>query len=95
VKGGHRIFLTHGHIYNVYSNSDRIAQLAKAYKADIAVYGHTHYPEIRRQDSVLVMNPGSLGYPRQAGHRPSYIILNIAEDGTADPGLRYVPEGRG
>ena len=39
---GHRIFLTHGHIYGVRSTLEMLVAAAKEAQADIAVYGHTH-----------------------------------------------------
>ena len=33
------------------------------------MYGHTHMPVIENEDGILVINPGSLTYPRQRGRR--------------------------
>ena len=57
----------------------------------IAIYGHTHYPEIHRTESgLLVMNPGSLAYPRQQGYQPSYIVLTINEKDELSAEIRYL-----
>jgi len=36
--------------------------------SDLLVYGHTHYPVIWREGEQLVVNPGSVGQPRD--HKP-------------------------
>ncbi|MBR5916457.1 MAG: YfcE family phosphodiesterase, partial [Lachnospiraceae bacterium] len=41
---GHRIFVTHGHLYNVSSGLWRIIDEAKDRECDIALFGHTHRP---------------------------------------------------
>ena len=36
-------------------------------------------PVIENEDGILVINPGSLTYPRQRGRRPSYAVMQIEE----------------
>lgn len=43
---------------------------------DILVYGHTHYPVITSIDGCLVLNPGSVGQPRDGDPRGSYILYD-------------------
>lgn len=43
---------------------------------DILVYGHTHYPLITRVDGTTLLNPGSVGQPRDGDWRPSYAVLD-------------------
>ena len=45
------------------------------------MYGHTHRPFYKTIDGVTILNPGSLGYPRQAGHIPTYMIMEVADNG--------------
>jgi predicted phosphodiesterase len=47
-------------------------------EADILVVGHTHQPVIDQQGPRLVINPGSLGQPRNPAfpHRRTYAILD-------------------
>ncbi len=40
--------------------------------------GHTHFPMIRRIGAQLVINPGSVGQPRDGDPRASYAVI---EDG--------------
>ncbi|OUP01231.1 YfcE family phosphodiesterase, partial [Drancourtella sp. An210] len=39
---------------------------------------------------MAVMNPGSLTYPRQEGRLPSYIILEIDENGKISGEIKYI-----
>lgn len=77
---GKRIWLTHGHRYEA---KDRIQELiwwSRQYGADVVVYGHSHRPEIRQEEDVLIINPGSAAYPRQA-KIPTIAVLKINRDG--------------
>ncbi len=52
--------------------------------------GHTHRPFYENINGIIVLNPGSLSYPRQEGHKPSYIIMNIDESGKIDVEIKYI-----
>ncbi len=75
--GNYRVWVTHGHHYYVSVGTERIRREAEARGKDIVIFGHTHRPLIDREGEVTLLNPGSLSYPRQEGHRPSYIIMEI------------------
>ena len=75
IEGLH-IFLTHGHAYGVSMGTERPVEEALSRKADVVMYGHTHRPMIMREGRLWVINPGSLSYPRQEGHDPTYIVMN-------------------
>lgn len=75
--GPYKVWVTHGHNYYVYMGNETIKKEAIARGMDIVMYGHTHRPVIDRTDGIIAINPGSLSYPRQDGHRPSYIIMEI------------------
>ena len=80
--GPHRAFLTHGHYYNVALDVDRLWEEAKDRGCDIAMFGHTHRPYLEEREGITLLNPGSLSYPRQEGRMPSYMIMDLEEDGT-------------
>jgi len=45
--------------------------------ADVILLGHTHYPFIKKlNNNKLIINPGSVGQPRDIGNMSSYIILD-------------------
>ena len=87
--GKYKAMITHGHYYNVNMGRERLVEEAKSRGFDIVMYGHTHRPIIEVIDGIMVLNPGSLSYPRQEGRRPSYIILDIDDMGDAHYRLCY------
>jgi putative phosphoesterase len=52
---------------------------------DAVVYGHTHLPEVTRQGSLLVLNPGSPTERRRAPTR-TMIVLHVG-NGRLEPHL--------
>ena len=88
--GGHRIFMTHGHGYFVHSGTLYLKREARKKGADIVMFGHTHKPYMEEDDELLVLNPGSLSLPRQEGHRPTYIVMETADDGQISYELCYL-----
>lgn len=73
----YKVWVTHGHNYYVNTNPEFIRKEARLRSADIVIYGHTHRPVIEKKDDLIVINPGSLTYPRQEGRRPSYVVLEV------------------
>ncbi len=89
IQGKH-IFITHGHYYYVTMNEEYLKKEAKERGADIVMYGHTHRPAYSKKDGLITLNPGSIAYPRQIGREPSYMIMEIDENGTVNVQLMYV-----
>lgn len=78
--GGHMIFLTHGHRYGVNYSLYDVEDIARESGADIAMFGHTHVPYFERQkDGFVMLNPGSLGRPRQQDRKETYLIMEVDE----------------
>ena len=44
----------------------------------VIIYGHTHQPQVEKQQGVLYVNPGSAVHPR-FGYPPSVALLQIEE----------------
>lgn len=42
----------------------------------VSVYGHAHYPYIHANNGCYLVNPGSIGQPRDVGGLASYVIVN-------------------
>ncbi len=69
---GKKIFLTHGHMYDVKSGYEKIKNEAFEKGVDIVIFGHTHIPYI--DDGLPVLfNPG-------AAKDGNYGILEILGD---------------
>ena len=88
--GKFHVLITHGHYYYVTTGNELIKREARARGMDIVIYGHTHRPVVDIDNEITALNPGSLTYPRQDGKKPSYIIMNIDDNGQADFSIHYL-----
>ncbi|PCJ61785.1 MAG: transporter [Planctomycetota bacterium] len=79
--GGTSFLLCHGSPFNpeeyVYPDAseesiDRFADLSY----DYILMGHTHYPFHSKRGGVNLVNPGSVGQPRDIGNLSSYTIID-------------------
>lgn len=87
---GKHIFMTHGHYYYVSMNEERLKEEAKNRGADIVMYGHTHRPSYVCEDGLIILNPGSIAYPRQIGRKPTYMIMQIEQNCDPKIELMYI-----
>jgi predicted phosphodiesterase len=58
------------------------AELEAAYSPldrRLAVYGHIHWPYVRRIGGMIVANSGSVGLPYDGDHRAAYLLLDDEE----------------
>lgn len=88
--GRYHVWVTHGHSYYVSVGCERIKQEARERGVDIVMFGHTHRPYLDEEEDLITLNPGSLSYPRQDGRRPSYIVMELDEEGKADFRIEYL-----
>ncbi len=72
--GGKKIFLTHGHRFNVKFGLYTYDCAARERGADVALFGHTHQPFEDYHDGMYLFNPGSL----RSG---SYGIMDVSPSG--------------
>lgn len=86
--GKYKVLLTHGHYYNV-SNRPGLSETGSKRAGDLillcSVLTHRPYFDIDKsgEKELITLNPGSLSYPRQEGHRPSYMLMKIDDNGEA------------
>ena len=59
----------------------RAEEFLGATGADLLVLGHTHIPFVHLLEGRALMNPGSVGQPRDGDPRASYAIVDITEGG--------------
>ncbi len=76
---GHKIFLTHGHQYNVYFGLERLAYKAMEVGADLVLFGHSHINVDESYRNIRLINPGSTTYPRGGDMRRGFMILDLDE----------------
>lgn len=75
---GYYIYITHGHILDVNRSIDKLYYRAKEIGADIALYGHTHKMFVDESD-ILVLNPGSISYPRDS-NLCTFAIIELTDN---------------
>jgi putative phosphoesterase len=68
-----RFMVMHGHDMKF----DKLREIARRYKVNVMVTGHTHVRMLKKVDGVIFINPGSIGVPKGDG-QPS---IAIYEDG--------------
>ena len=88
--GNHKIFMTHGHYYNVSVETQTIVNEGIGRGADIVMFGHIHRSVYEDENGILLLNPGSLSLPRQIGHEPTYALLTIDDDDDVKCEIRYL-----
>ena len=76
-----RIFLCHGSPKNIdkyiYKNSPiKDKKLLDVKNHDLVIYGHTHYPAKWNYSKRIILNPGSVGQPRDNKPGASWILLD-------------------
>ena len=59
---GKKIFICHGHRYNVKYGYNSIYYRGKEIGADIVLFGHSHIPIIEEYNGIILMNPGSISH---------------------------------
>jgi putative phosphoesterase len=86
--GGDTITVVHGspggvddYLYPTDLTLDLIHEISES--TDVFVWGHTHYPLITSVNGVLLVNPGSVGQPRDGDWRASYAVWD-SSDGTVE-----------
>lgn len=72
-NNGVRFMMTHGHDIEF----DKLKKMAKAYRADVMITGHTHVRLLKEEDGTIFVNPGSIGVPK-GDRQPS---IAVYEDG--------------
>ena len=81
---GKRIFITHGHLYDVKCGYKKIISAAKNKSADICMFGHTHNADIFYDEETLFLNPGSITFKAC-----SFAMLEITSTG-ADVNIMFL-----
>ena len=87
---GHKIMVPHGHNYGVSLDLYGVSEEAAARGCEIVCFGHTHKPVVEKKNGVLVINPGSLSFPRQEGRRPSYAVMELYKGEEPEIEIRYL-----
>lgn len=87
---GYRIWMRHGHQEGVSSRLHRLREAAERKKVDIVMFGHTHMPYLEVGSGITYVNPGSVSFPRPLGKTPSYVVMDMTEDGRVTFDQRFI-----
>lgn len=71
---GVKIFMAHGHLYQVKSTLLPISYRSQEVGAELVLFGHSHLLGAEQIDGTVFVNPGSLEYPRGRVEK-SYAII--------------------
>lgn len=82
--GPHRVLAVHGHRHQVHFGTSSLERSAIQNNCDIVMFGHTHVPFKRQDEYLTLLNPGSISLPRQSGHKKTYMIIEMDDDGKLD-----------
>lgn len=82
---GKQVLLGHGapwdtNCYIYQDASDEIWERLASYGCDYIVLGHTHYRYSKHLDNTLVINPGSVGQPRDRQPGAAWALLDTEAD---------------
>ncbi|MFA5879519.1 MAG: YfcE family phosphodiesterase [Candidatus Margulisiibacteriota bacterium] len=76
-----RFFISHTPISHEYdlANDLKPEKVLASNSIDIFLYGHTHIPEIKKENGIIVCNPGHLKSLWEKGYSPSFALISIDE----------------
>lgn len=82
---GYKILLAHGAPWDndcyVYPDAAQdILKRCAVDKVDLVVMGHTHYPMMKLVGNVHIVNPGSVGQPRNRKHGAQWALLDTQKN---------------
>lgn len=86
-REGYNIFIAHGTPRNplkeyIYPGSSKraLVNITRNTNADIIILGHTHVPLEETIQNKYIINPGSVGQPRDRDPKASYMILKLGRE---------------
>ena len=71
----HKILLTHGDLYGVKYDFNKLYFKALQEKCDVVMFGHTHHQESFEYNNIKFINPGALNLHKYAIIKDDEIIL--------------------
>ncbi|MEL4304224.1 metallophosphoesterase family protein [Methanococcoides sp. LMO-2] len=79
---GKKMYFAHGSPRSMYeyikpdTPEDEVLEMIKGVEADFIVVGHSHMPFVRHVGDVTIINPGSVGQPRDGDIRASCAVFD-------------------
>ncbi len=72
-----RLLSTHGHLISV----EEMIKLARKWRVNYLVTGHTHLPLVRKIGELVHINPGTVTYPLAEDEHLRRLTCGVIEDG--------------
>lgn len=79
---GHRMFLTHGHLFNVRATLDELIDAAHKEHVEFILFGHTHCRFYKQENGLYIINPGSAAQPKD-GLPAGYVFIELTPCGVS------------
>lgn len=76
--GTERIYVTHGHLFDVKTSILKLTYRAQELGATIVCFGHSHILGAELINGTLFINPGSLLKPRRISDK-SFVIIDVKD----------------
>jgi len=77
---GVSFYMRHGSLQSVdeyiYPNAEASILSSNYSECAVTIFGHTHYPFVHQKNNQILLNPGSVGQPRDHGGMASYIMYD-------------------
>lgn len=84
---GKKVFITHGHRYDVKYDLSKLRYRALELEANMVLFGHTHVSKIAYEDGIWFVNPGSPALSRDGFN--SVAVVKI-EKGKINPSIKGI-----
>lgn len=75
----------HGRVYPDFTEWNRFDAIG----ADVVFLGHTHYPLVHRVGGRLIVNPGSVGQPRDRSGLAAYALVDLPTGAVVHRRVRF------
>ena len=66
------------HYLDKETSDSKLAQYYRDIRAEVMITGHTHIPYVRNFGDKILINPGSVGQPRDGDPRTSFAVFDTA-----------------
>lgn len=96
---GHRLYFTHGSPVSMYNYIkpdtpvNEIEKMIEGIDSDFLFIGHSHIPFVRKVKNTTIINPGSVGQPRDGDIRASCAVFDTVSCETEIIRLQYDIKG--
>ena len=78
---GYRVWMRHGHQEGVSSRLDNLGEEEEEREEIMVFFEQTIMPYLETGSGITYVNPGSISFPRPLGKVPSYVVMDISNDG--------------